>query len=521
MKNIREVLTIILLTASLAACHGLNSKIEPDPTEVFEAAISIAGTEIAKTQKAVPSTTPTYSPTFWATASLRPGENIIATPKPEQQVYTDPEGWYSVFFPADFEPTDKETRFAKGSSYFETGYLPEMGYVTRTNNVCAWLANIVEEEPENFIVNGSFSSASCSILTKPDVSRQIKYEIYENPGADPAHRFVFVKTSWYGSPIKATFSWLKPINQAKYISKLAPLDAEEIAEWESIAPLLQNVSITEYDLTPGSSPYCEMLISSLPEEAKPDWARKTNSSDNNNDEEEPSIEETLQSLGYELTGGPGQQQLYREGRLLFDPVWKTGVYEFNTDSGPISAIVVVSQYGQEEAFLIQNDIIHQWHYSHQDPHLPPVLFQDELLWLRASDDWNHVQVIKSNQEIFYSFSIHTEPMLSTRNFINWDGHWVWVLLDFLIVDGEILNEKLGFQEIFYWKLIDDKPAYLLHKDGRAGFSYDGKILPLEYQNIARYMCCGYAVNNPYIGDHSAHFFAERDGVWYYVVIKFR
>lgn len=521
MKNIRKIFTLVFIVVSLFACNSFSSFIEPDPTKAFETAISMAGTEIAKTQKADPSTTPTFSPTFWATASLMPVENIIATPQPEQQVYTDPEGWYSVNFPADLEFSEKEKRFSKGTRFFETGYLPEMGYVTRTNNVCAWLANIVEEEPENFIIDWYSFSPSCSILTKPDVSFQIKYEIYENPGADPAHRFVFVKTGWYGSPIKATFSWLKTINQAKYISKLVPLDAEEIAEWESIAPLLQNVSITEYDPTSGSNPYGEMLISSLPEEAKPDWARKTNSSDNNNDEEKPSTEDMLQTLGYELKGSPGQQQLYRDGRILFDPVWKTGVYEFITNSGSISAIVVVPQYGKKEAFLIQNDIIHYWNYSHQDPCREPILYQDELLWLKVNEDWDHVQVTKSNQEVIYSFSVYTEPMFSTKTFTTWNGHWIWAARDFLIIDGEFLNEKLGFQEIFKWRLIDDKPAYLFHKDGRAGFSYDGKILPLEYQNIARYMCCGYAINNPYIGDHSAHFFAERDGVWYYVVIRFR
>ncbi|MCK4820185.1 hypothetical protein KA005_30760, partial [bacterium] len=194
MKNIRKALFLILLTASLAACHGLNSKIEPDPTEVFEAAISMAGTEIAKTHKAVPSTTPTYSPTFWATASLMPGENIIASPKPEQQVYTDPEGWYSVIFPGDLEPTNKENRFSKDYSYFETGYLPEMGTMSNIRNVCSWLVNIVEEESENIIYDWTGTSANCAFLTNPDVFQQFKYEIYENPSADPAHRFVYVKT---------------------------------------------------------------------------------------------------------------------------------------------------------------------------------------------------------------------------------------------------------------------------------------------------------------------------------------
>ncbi len=112
-------------------------------------------------------------------------------------------------------------------------------------------------------------------------------------------------------------------------------------------------------------------------------------------------------------------------------------------------------------------------------------------------------------------------MYSTRDFLNWDGHWVWVLRDLLIIDGEILNEELGFQEIFYWRLVDGKPAYFFRKDGRVGFSYNGEIFPLEYQDIARYKCCGYAVNNPSIGDHNARFFAERDGVWYYVVLKYR
>jgi hypothetical protein len=128
-----------------------------------------------------------------------------------------------------------------------------------------------------------------------------------------------------------------------------------------------------------------------------------------------------------------------------------------------------------------------------------------------------VQVLKSDQEVLYSFFVNTEPIYSTKYFKIWNDHWVWVTRDFLIIDGEILNEKLGFQEIFNWRLINDKPAYLFRKDGRVGFSYDGKIIPLEYQDVAR----NWWSNKPYIGDNSAHFFAERDGIWYYVVLKFR
>lgn len=526
MKNIHKIATFIFLAASLVACNGFGAITEPDSTEVFETAISMARTEIAKTQKAVPSTTPTHSPTFWATASLMPGENIIATPKPEQQVYIDPEGWYSVNFPSDLEPTDKENRFSKGYSFFETGYLPEMGTMSNIRNVCSWLVNIVEEEPENFIRDCTGTSANCAFLTNPDVFQQFKYEIYENPSADPAHRFAYVKTGWYSCFFRATFSWLKPINGAEYISTLAPLDVEEIAGWEKIAPVLQNVSVTEYDLPSGSDARQNASLSDyVPDEALPIWGKESSNSETEADEKD---KVTLSSLGYDVetemieisSGQYPRKKLYRDGRLLFDFVFDiSDISSFSTNKGPLTAFVVTTRSldGKQNAFLIQNDAIVEWRDSHQDPPFPPILYQEEPLWLKVKENWNHVQVLKSDQEVIFSFFVNTEPIYSTKYFTIWNDHWVWVTRDFLIMDGEILNEKLGFQEIFNWRLINYKPAYLFRKDGRVGFSYDGKIIPLEYQDVAR----NWWSNKPYIVDNSAHFFAERDGVWYYVVLKFR
>ena len=59
------------------------------------------------------------------------------------------------------------------------------------------------------------------------------------------------------------------------------------------------------------------------------------------------------------------------------------------------------------------------------------------------------------------------------------------------------------------------------KGPRIGFSYDGKILPLEYQEVGHHFCCGFSSNNPYVGEEAAHFFGNRAGVWYYVVVKFK
>ena len=93
--------------------------------------------------------------------------------------------------------------------------------------------------------------------------------------------------------------------------------------------------------------------------------------------------------------------------------------------------------------------------------------------------------------------------------------------DFAIQDGEFLNQTLGFQEIFEWSVIDDKPVYLFRRGARLGLSYDGKFLLLPYEDIPRGLCCGFASNNPMTIDDTMYFFGKRDGTWYYAVVKFR
>jgi len=93
--------------------------------------------------------------------------------------------------------------------------------------------------------------------------------------------------------------------------------------------------------------------------------------------------------------------------------------------------------------------------------------------------------------------------------------------DFVIQDGEVLNPKLGFEEIFNWSLVKDKPTYFFRKESRVGISYGGQILPLQYQDVAHGLCCGPSQSNPRISDDFMHFYGKWDGVWYYVVMKFK
>jgi hypothetical protein len=286
----------------------------------------------------------------------------------------------------------------------------------------------------------------------------------------------------------------------------------------------------EYILPPQAQagPMAEMLTNFVPEEARPDWEaiRKKYAAL----PKEPTVEEQLKSLGYEFkvveTQPNYRQQLLRNGRLLFDYVYNVPkVYKISSDSGQITAFVVnvmgAHYNGYFDSFLVVNDAIYAWDYASSDTtSFAPILYQGELLWAKGTE-YRGVEVRRSNREVLFNFRTYFDTHLEVNSFQGWDDHWILTAGDFVVQDGEILNQKLGFQEIFAWSLIERKPVYLFRKDTRLGLSYDGKILLLPYEDIPRGLCCGLGVNNPGALDDSMRFFGKRDGAWYYAVVKFR
>ena len=532
MKIIKAITPFFLIVV-LASCSAFISTPEISPTEVMETSLSGVKTEIVGTLTANP--TGTFSPAL-PTPTYLSAPTVVYTPRPDEQVYTDPAGWYSILFPADMKPTDKPATFSRMGYFFETGYLPELGYMSNVMNICAWVANI-ELAPEQSGVDWSpmmypefESQPRCSVSSHPYEGQTIRYEVFEIPAADPQHRFVYIKTNWgpyevvQGQAPFTRFAWLKPI-LPRQEATLPTLSQEELSEWEKIAPLLQGASVTEYALPPGSDPrHQDNLFEGLPEEALT-WRK--NLSKLPVPTQTPTVEEQLKPLGYELIRKEsGWKRLLRDHKILFENVIRVSqVYTFSTDSGPIHTFVVNTAGtggNYENSFLVQNDAVYQWEYNVQDPYyLAPILQQNEVLWVKAAKAGGHVQVIKSNQEVVSSFAVYTEPLYAVNRFTSWNGHWVLGARDFLLEDGEFVNKKLGFEEIFSWGLIADKPIYLFRKGARIGVSYDGKILPLNYQDVARYMCCSPAMNNPSIDPDSLRFFAQRDGLWYYVVVRIK
>lgn len=535
MKLINKISIFGFLAVMLIpSCVGAQFTPKTAPTIAMETALAEVRTAVAETQTAQPTltSTPTLILEGTYTAIPIPGLSIPVTPQPDRQVYTDPDGWYTVSFPVDWKPVDnKPNSFAGTDRFFETGYLPEMGYVTRAITACIWFANVEVDAKESEINWMSNGSEKCSVESKMN-GQAVHYSIMENPGADPAHRFVYLKQGYPNGYFTrgASFSWTKPVYyEAKFDPGVVPISPKESDFWGDPASLPSNISVTEFALPPevqtGPTEH-DMLLHFVPDNLMPEWVMRQREA-TSTPYKRPTIGEQLAPLGYELRGdvreGNGQQ-LFRDGRLLFDKIVKVSdVYNFQTASGPINAFVVntigsadVHQY----SFLVENDAISAWEYGSMDLGYAPILYQDELLWAKVNQK-SQIEVKRSNRGIVFTFETFFSSKLHMDNFRSWNDHWILEAEGFVVQDGEILNEKFGYSEMFNWGLVKDKPTYFFRKGSRIGISHNGKVLPIQYQDVAHGLCCSFASNNPYTGKESINFFGKRDGVWYYVLIKFK
>lgn len=146
-----------------------------------------------------------------------------------------------------------------------------------------------------------------------------------------------------------------------------------------------------------------------------------------------------------------------------------------------------------------------------------------------------VHVLQNGEEIFAMPAGESSPVNNLRGFWTYTDHWVmevaYVNLDVpnpnetpleaigkIIQDGEVLNDRYGYEEAFGFQLMDGKPFYFFKRAGQIGFSYDGNEYPLGYSQVPHYLCCSESSLNPRIAPSMVAFFAQEGKDWYYVEI---
>jgi hypothetical protein len=145
-----------------------------------------------------------------------------------------------------------------------------------------------------------------------------------------------------------------------------------------------------------------------------------------------------------------------------------------------------------------------------------------------------VQVSQDGQVIFSIPAGDGSPINNLRGLWTYSNHWVLeiarVTLDAssnevslepvgqIIQDGELLNERYGYDHAFGFQLMKGKPFFFFKRQDKIGVSYDGHEVFLGYTQVPHYQCCSGAELNPRIAQNMVAFFAQRDGKWNYVEI---
>ena len=77
-----------------------------------------------------------------------------------------------------------------------------------------------------------------------------------------------------------------------------------------------------------------------------------------------------------------------------------------------------------------------------------------------------------------------------------DGLDTHVPVGELYMEGELLNEKYGYDSAFDFQILAGKPFFFFEREGKMGISYDWQEYELPVENILHYACCSAGVNNP-------------------------
>ena len=137
-----------------------------------------------------------------------------------------------------------------------------------------------------------------------------------------------------------------------------------------------------------------------------------------------------------------------------------------------------------------------------------------------------VTLERNGKEIYRIETGMASPVTALRGLWTYDGHWeletAYVSRDAvagrLTRDGVVLNDALGYSDVFNFQLLGGRPFYFFVRRGKVGYSFDGREAMLAFDEIPHYGCCSAAELNPLQALDMVAFFARKGSTWYYIEI---
>jgi hypothetical protein len=220
---------------------------------------------------------------------------------------------------------------------------------------------------------------------------------------------------------------------------------------------------------------------------------------------------------------PFSHALYQGEELLASDLYLSPIAPISVNEAGDDFALLMPE-GTAGSIFLRLDSLERWIYSEQSEHAytSPVFVGGDLITVKRDPLKGAREfTVWRGDEVVYTYTSNLQRAEYRVNTLrSWQGQWVLEVDEQVLVDGQSLNEQLGYDAIFQWRLLQGLPFYLFREDGQVGISYDGQVLPRRYDAVLHNLCCGYARFNLGGNERMVWFHAWRDGTWYYVEVGY-
>ncbi len=459
-----------------------------------------------------------------------PSVSIPASPTaqgPPLSIYRDPAGGFRLALPAGWRATGEGTWAGEGG-FAQVAYQPQWGFVASVAMACQWLANVTYPGEYTLAVHPHH----CVLTPRPQAQAAAPMALWENPQADPAHRFVLLRAdAAHFAALAASFAWVQPpAPHARFAPWRFPPRPEDRAFWRQTQPLPAQIRLVEVPLPAafqGADPADRLFP--WPQETLADLAPSRPAALGQASPQVETLNAQLQPYGYRLA--PGERSdlnlwdLYLEGRPLVRHLYGLPRVDWlDTPQGPQPALLtlvmdnpdeVPSEEAQVRLVLVVEGALYPWRKG-MPRYWPRVTWTASGVRVLDLGPDATLQVLDLQQRPAYAFTTFWGANLPPHRFGSWQGQW-WLAVDeFLVQQGEVLNARWGMEGLFGWHLVAGEPFFFFRRGPWVGLAYAGHYFAPRYERVAHGLCCGYAANNPRFGARAVAFFGQRQGRWYAV-----
>ncbi len=233
------------------------------------------------------------------------------------------------------------------------------------------------------------------------------------------------------------------------------------------------------------------------------------------------LNEILKEFDYRIE----KQILQDENRIVFNLFKGTeqvvsgldAIQHFSLNWQGDRFVLFVYKYTEginQKYYLVNEEGIDQFDSKISLP--DPLFVENSLMSIVPGNERDEFLVKKEGRAVYSFTSRYWDLCGVVKAFFPFKNSWVIEYDDSVVADGEDIGRLNNFSMLFYFRILKERLFSFLKKDEKIQIRFDGKTMPVAYDEVIHYMCCEYALMNPKMNNNMVWFFAVKDGYLYYV-----